>query len=501
MISTARLTTVFSLTVPVLLLVAAPSALARDTQAVAEEVFYASGPIAAIYGGAGPGRAPAAAEWSPASGAWSSSAPVVGSGGETRQYFPGVRGSSMVRFDARRNDDTSDSDLYHYLDLSVDELVPGYVGGKLSLRQDYDLGPGHGRGSSFFSTDDAKDNEHLDLSRAYLNLRHEAVPGASLRVGRQYVEEFEFFHTDGGTLRLPLAKSLGLTAFGGQSVSYYSDKSDDWAAGGALTFAPSPRNRTRLAFLYDRDDEYKVENEAWALETWQGLREWLFAHGRFRLLEGEARDLNLDLRFEIEALRTSLLLSSLHLFHQLEEETNHNSPYVRAGLQPWDPFNRYTAQSQTALTDQLNLGLGVTVNRVRGDNDGDEQYSNEDYERYDAGFIWSPFHSWTFVLTGHYWDADLREQTWGLSGEIAFQPTRRIVWRLGTSYVDYRFGYYDEFEDRPYRQSPELHVYYTSLRYRHGDNMYFDFRLELEDATQWADDPYLGAETSWNWVF
>lgn len=465
------------------------------------EGAYGAGPIARLYtrhpdGYVGPYGA--AARFAPGSGAAYGATVNTATDGQGIWPLGGVQGISSVQLARRDNRDDHDTDLYHYLDVAGYELVPGHASGFFSARLDADLDDNASR-SRFLHVDDVKEFDHADISRAYVDVYTPAWEGASLRAGRQYLEEFEFAQGDGLVLRAPLARMLAATLFAARTVSYYGDDGGDWRAGGALTYAPRVGRRARLAYWYDRDDGARREAHAISAETWLALTAHTWLHARARTLNGDPRDFGFVLRHRLAPLATVLYAEGLVQFSTTADETEHHSPFYRAALHEQHRFQRFTLRSETALARALHAGARYTGNDAETATDTD--YANVDYDRCEVYLDWRPLPLWAFSLLAAYTAADLRDDAWGLGGELTFRPQRAWTLTLGTAWRDDTFGYFDERDERVYTDDPRLRVYYLALRYGYASRGFFSLRLEAEDATEWSEDPYYTVRGNWTQTF
>lgn len=480
-----------------LCLSAAAGAQAAEQQAAFARVRYATGAISSLFG---PRVAPAGGDEVPAAFAPLGGVPGQAGGGVEAPSRPMLRGFSMLSYQGRANDDTSDSDIYHYLDARVDHLVPGHVNAALTVRQNYDADSSNGRGSPFYSVEDNKEWNHFDLSRAYAEFLAPDWPGASLRLGRQFVEEFESYYLDGATARIPVAAGLGLTIFGGSSVSYYSHDGSDWAAGGAATWTPSREHRARLSYLYSNDGEFDAEDHAFALESWHTFHQAFTAHLRARTLDGNARDLAADISWRLEAIQAALYANVRTLFTAYDFETNHFSPLSRSGLGAWQPHTYGALRLVKDLGAAMSVGVGMGAKRVHGAL-REPRYSNVDYEEFDLSWNWTPSQRWLIALMFRYRDAELREDTWGITGEARFRPNKQWLVALGSSYDDFRFGWHDPALERAFRQDAELRTYYGRVQYHYNATDYVAVRVDMEDSKDWSDNPYAGVRAAWGRQF
>jgi len=470
-----------------LFLLAAPSAAMRERS-------YGDGPIARAFANfpARPGSRLATLDHlTPKSGAWRSDARRRASAAAGRR----VDGTAEVLYRARANDAIADHDIFVDTDVVVEDLVPGIVRGGLWLRQDYEANRRWRRGDDFFQLEDFQEQRHLRLYRGYVDVTPPGLAGATLRAGRQWIEEVGNHWVDGGSIRVPLLADLGLTLFGGRSVSMYSDASGDWAGGAAVTWAPSVGRRYQLSYVHDRDDEFDTSDSVLALEAWHTVTDGLRVHARGSLLDGKIDQVQLDASWQPGSLPLHLYGEWFHLARDREGETNFHNPYTRAGLQTWMPHDRFTLGAFAQLTSWLSVVANGTVKNHRDGVTVPESYSNADMVRADLIATAALGEHWTLEVGGYYWDADLRDGNWSAWGELRFRPVDELSTAVGVRYRGHRFGWYDVTSQQRVRQGLlDEYVYHLEVEYGFRRWGRVGVRVDFEDPDGIEDAPYVTAE-------
>jgi hypothetical protein len=412
-----------------------------------------------------------------------------------------IHGFVNTTYNSRWIDKENDEDFYQYWDIQVDELVPGYARGAFSLRLNSDLdgrvgsAPGYGNyifdRDPFYSVDDARhEREYLDLYTGYVDFFDGLPENGFLRIGRQYLPEFDYIHADAVKLELPVNSIAKVKAFFGQAVSFYSGHTGDWTGGVGLELKPSTQNK--WWFEIHRYEDDIEDNGSYSVETWQSPWEGAWLHAKFRGLDDRARDLSVNVSQYFAPLDLTLLLDYNRLFSELEDESRHDSPYYRTALLAQQQRNYYSIRLDKALPCNLGISGGFAVQRVSED---DRDYGNRDYENGDITLTFYPSSNWYYSISGEWWNADPDNSFFGYSGEIGYSPNKCIDWSIGSSYGQYVFRYEDELYGSLYRESPFVKTYYTSLRWKFDDRNNLRVNLELEDDDR--DDDYYSLRVTW----
>ncbi|MCL4735044.1 MAG: hypothetical protein KJ050_08910 [Candidatus Omnitrophica bacterium] len=417
---------------------------------------------------------------------------------------PFTHGFVNTVYQSRSTNGEHDQDLYQYWDIETEELVPGRARGAFSLRLNTDIdgrtGYAPGRGTymydldPFYSVDDARDREYADLFTGFVDLYDGSPADGYLRVGRQYLEEFDYIHADAITLRVPLTEWAKFTAFFGQAVSFYSGHDSDWTGGVALELQQSPGSR--WLFEYHKYEDDIADNDSYGVETWQKLWEGAFFHAKFRGLDDQARDVTLNFSQYISPLDLTLLLDYQRLFSELEDESRHDSPLYRSGLCDWQPYNRFSARFDKALPCNIGLSGGVSVQRV---SENEQSYGNRDYEHGDITLSFYPTDKWFYSISGEWWNTDPESSFFGYSGEIGYRPLKCVDWTVGSTYGNYVFRYEDERFGYLYREDPFVRTYYTGFRWKVNETNNLRVNFEYEDDDQ--DNDYYTLRCTWGQTF
>ncbi|MCG3199649.1 MAG: hypothetical protein GHCLOJNM_04173 [bacterium] len=432
------------------------------------------------------------------------------------QIYPGsasryAHGYVDTVYRSRWSEGESDQDLYQYWDVEMEELVPGHARGAFSLRLNTDINgrvdhaPGLGEyifdRDPFYSVDDSRDEEYVDLYTGYVDLYNGSPANGYLRIGRQYMSEFDWIQVDGVSVNLPVTSWAKVLGYFGQAVSYYSGHTDDWSGGIGLELKPSIGSR--WLFEIHRYEDDIADNDSWKAEVWQRLWEGAFFHARFRGLDGEARDLWLDVSQYIAPMDLTLFLNYRRLFTNLEDESRQDSPLYRSGLLEQNAHNYFSVGFDKALPCNFGLSGGLDIQRV---GDHSQDYGDRDYEHGNVTLSYYPSRVWRYSVSGEWWNTDPESSSYGMSGEVGYSPTKCIDWTLGTSYTSYVFRYEEErafpnpnFPAVLYRETPFVKTYYTGLRWKVNECNDLRVNFEIEDDDQ--DNDYYTLRVKWGQTF
>ena len=418
---------------------------------------------------------------------------------------PDIHGSVNTVYRSRWLDNESDQDFYQYWDVEMEELVPGHARGAFSLRLNHDLdgrvdgAPGRGiyvfDRDPFFSVDDARnDVEYADLYTGYVDLFNGTPDAGYLRIGRQYLRDFDWIHADAVTLNLPVSSWARLTGFFGQAVSFYSGHTDDWTGGVALELKESRYNR--WVFGYHRYEDDIADNDTFKVETWRRLWEGAHLHAKFRTLDEDPRDLAVNLSQYFEPLDLTLFMDFRRLFSALGNESRQDSPFFLTDLLDQEPYTDFAIRLDKALPCNMGISGGYGMRRV---SDNEQDYGNRDWEHADVTLSFYPTSKLFYSVSGEWWNTDPDSSFFGFSGEVGYRPNRCIDWTVGSSYGNYVFRYEDERFGGFFRESPFVRTYFTNLKCRVTESSHLRMNFEIEDDDR--GDDYYTLRVNWGHTF
>ncbi|MCA9411860.1 MAG: hypothetical protein KC917_08285 [Candidatus Omnitrophica bacterium] len=423
-----------------------------------------------------------------------------------------VHGFSTTVYQSRwLADEDSDQDIYQYWNLEADEIVPGHARGAFSLRLNTDIdgrvsgapgrtigGPGSGTyvydRDPFYSVDDARDREYVDLYTGYVDLYDGDPNQGFVRIGRQYLPEFDYIQADAIKLELPVNSWAKFKGYFGQAVSFYSGHDGDWTGGLGLEIQQSPTSKWWME--YHRYEDDISDDHSYSIETWQQPWEGASIHALYRGFDDQARDLQVSLAQYFSPWDLTLFLDYQRLFSELGDLSRQNSPLYRSGLLEQNPYNRYSIRFDKALPCNFGLSGGFSAKRV---SNNDQDYGNHDYENGDITLSFYPSEKWYYSISGEWWNTDPESSFFGYSGEIGYSPNKCFDWTIGSSYGNYVFRYEDESQGVLYRESPFIKTYYTSLKMNVTDRSHVKVNFEIEDDDR--DNDYYRLRLIWGQTF
>ena len=406
-----------------------------------------------------------------------------------------IHGYSTTSYRGQWAGDDDDQDLYEYFLIDARNLIPDHLDAEVSMRMHEDfsgsLSPLELEDDIFIDIDDARDEQWPDrLNTAWADLHGFGWGDLSLRLGRQYLYEFDGLHIDGGYIRFEPRKRLEFTAFGGRPVTYYSGTHGDGTFGVSSTYRPTRSLKVRGKYYRYSDDSQNLDDDQAEIELWARRGSWAYFHGSLGTLDSDLKDLILDAKLIQHEWDAYLIVRYYRLLSEIDDHTIAFSPFF-AVLDELEPFGRGEIRANKRFGQRLDVFAGVTVRRedASGDNDGD--VSNSDYERYDAGVSVYPTEKWTATVAGEYWDVDQDRRFTGVTSEIAYEPWDVLMLSVGNAYGEYRNEVYDSLQQRSFRESPDVITYFTTLRWRVRDDITFRTRLEVEDTDEDLEDDLL----------
>jgi len=173
----------------------------------------------------------------------------------------------------------------------------------------------------------------------------------SVRAGRQFLDEGLYIHFDGGRVDYDLDKLLAgasATAVFGVPVKFGEpSRSDSWLAGLILRGKLTDRTRARIEYYHVSEffdgindpvvdplhqpesfPAQHLDDDYLGLTIWHRLMENLRGYVRFTLLNGDANELHIRLRWFTPDGRWTVVAEWYQLFNRLRNVTNDLTPFV-----------------------------------------------------------------------------------------------------------------------------------------------------------------------------
>jgi len=289
-----------------------------------------------------------------------------------------------------------------------------------------------------------------------------------ITLGRQFIDEGVYLHFDGARVDLGLdhlAPDLEVSIYGGAGVEWgEEDGQEHWLVGvlgkGSI---PQWKTRWRLQYLFvnqhfdgindpslDPLVDYAVypaqtlEDHLVGVSIWQPFGESTRFFGRFTLLNGDANELNLRLRWANRDGRWTLLAEWYQLFQRLFNVTNDLTPYVPL-LGSLDPFFRASIRATWRPRHDLVVELGGAWRAL--DDEQDEGPFNREWFNYYATFTWLEL--WKervdLTLTASGYDTDGSSQQ-VITSNVDVRLKEKLLLSLGLDYALYKYDWFSNSE-------------------------------------------------------
>jgi len=414
---------------------------------------------------------------------------------------------NRLTYRLRSQEGDSDSDFYDYRVLRASDLLDGRLDAYFSGRLHRDLdGTTHALAKDPFVSVEERDEGWEDqIYQLYADL-HPPEREFGLRVGRQYVEQADWLHIDGGQLRLFDKGPLRAKGFFGRPVSYYSPTSGDWTGGVSLEGRLGRDSRMRLGYVRYEDDSLEQDDDRYVLDAWQRFGDEIRTHGRLSFLDDRLQTASLDfIYFSLDGKFDAVL--GVRHWGGFEGESLEYSPLFNV-LGELEPYTYVSGRCTMAVNAWLSVSPGAAGRFVRGSS---RDARNRQYGNYDLTLIFEPDRQWTISVAGQYWDVSGDDRFWGLTGEIEYRPSR--IWQasVGTAYLDYEYhrnsDYGYSFENGDIRGgfdgttnyvtsiSPDAYTVFARAKVKLTEWVSLRVDGEIEDDSG-EDDLFYGLRTS-----
>lgn len=400
-----------------------------------------------------------------------------------------VSGSYRADYYGRWNTGDSDDDqqLFQYLTLHFDNIVPDKVSvhflGRLSAELD-----GNDDGDDFFFDiyDTFDSNLNGRIYYLYADIKDPIYERSLLRVGHQYSYESQTVFFTGAKYDQTIDR-LRFYAQGGVWASHYqSTDIDDSTIGGFGLDYQLYRN-TILGYDFLRvvddflDDTYHDFN---VTQRFGPLK----AFGQLSVLNNEADYLNLLGTYYNPELDMNLRGWYYTLLNPRERLTNQFSPLIDLDKFDTDdddtvgtlfPFHLVNLSVYKGWGERFATTAGFETRWM--DDDDEENEFNREYDRY---FL--TFEVWDFLMKGlttsflfEYWDVNASEDSIAAGVDLEKEINEALDVGAGFYYSRYRFHFTfngENFSDEV--ETPEL---YGRIKYQWKENIELLARYEVEN--------------------
>jgi len=331
-------------------------------------------------------------------------------------------------------------------------------------------------------------------------------------LGRQFIEEGVYLQYDGARLDLGLsnlAPDLVVSVYGGSGIEWGMPGDEDhWLVGvvGKGTI-PSWKTRWRLQYLFV--NQYfdgindpaigplvdPVSYPAQTLEDhlvggtiWQPLGDNTRFFGRFTLLNGDANELHLRLRWHTTDGAWVVMGEWYQLFQRLYNVTNDLTPYVPM-LGSFDPFYRGSLKATWRPRADLVVELGGAF-RVLEHSD-DENTFNHEWFNYYVTFTWLDLmkDKLDLTITASGYDTEGNSQQ-VITSNLDIRLKEQLLLSLGLDYALYKYIWFSNSERE------NVWTYRGELRWDPKPSLRGVLGLYVDDdrVTTWT---YVVAKLTW----
>jgi hypothetical protein len=303
------------------------------------------------------------------------------------------------------------------------------------------------------------------LYEAYGDVPHKSV---LLRIGRQFLDEGNYFHVDGVRVDVDLRekwKGVDLTVIGGVPVRLSGTSTDaNWMIGAVLRARINKKTRLRLSYYHVSESfpginspvvdppnqpvsipAGRVDDDLFGFSAWHNFQRTLRVFGRFTLLNGAANELQLRLRWFTEDGRWTVVADWYQLFERLNNVTNDLTPYVpmMGSYMPfWRLGARVTYRPAEVWVIQGGLGWRQLEN---SSNEGTFNHSYVNYfvtaTRLDA---WKPGLDVTATLNGY--DSSESQDFLALTTTVDYRINTKVKVSGGIDYSLYKYIWFSNSE-------------------------------------------------------
>jgi len=277
----------------------------------------------------------------------------------------------------------------------------------------------------------------------------------NVRAGRQFLDEGIWLHYDGVRADLDFRGSLedlDLSILGGLPVKFgETSRNDSWLAGIVARYRLAEATRLRLEY-YHVSEQFdgindpvvdppsqpvsipagSLDDDYLGLTAWHAVNRTLNFYGRFTLLNGDANEFQVRVRWRTDDANWLVVGEYYQLFGRLTNVTNDLTPFVPM-LGSYQPFVRVGVTATHRIEELWVVQLGVSHRELLDDDD--EGLYNHEYNqgtisatrlglldgRLDATLIAQGY--WTsdndFAVAGGHVDYRLDRQ-WTITGGIDF---------------------------------------------------------------------------------
>ncbi|MBI4831873.1 MAG: hypothetical protein HY801_10045 [Candidatus Lindowbacteria bacterium] len=399
-----------------------------------------------------------------------------------------VSGRYEVDYWGRWNTDDAEDDhqLFQYLNLRVDNIVPDklslHFSGRLSAELD-----GNDEANDFFA--DIYDTfEHSANGRIYylyLDVKDPLFKDSDLKLGRQYSYEPKSVLFNGAKYEQSVNKLRFYLQGGIRGTNYTSPEEDDTIGGVGVDYQLLPRTTVGYDYLRVVDDFLDDDYHSFdILQKFGNLR----TYAQFSILNDDADELNLFGSYYHAPFDLNVTARYYSLLTQRDQLTNEFSSLVDVGsfdvddpqtLGVYFPFHLVNLNTYKGWWNKFGTSAGIET-RWMDDNDERNDF-NREYDRY-----FFTIEMWDFFLNGlttslsfEYWDVDASEDSISVGIDADKDITDRL--NVGAGYYFSRYRIRATFNDTTFSDEIRTPSFYGKLKYKVKENVAVLAKYQFED--------------------
>jgi len=331
------------------------------------------------------------------------------------------------------------------------------------------------------------------LYETYVRFERFLRDDSSLTLGRQFIDEGTYLQYDGARWDLKL-EHFDLVVYGGGGVDYAEASGDEHWLVGVLAKGRIDRWRTRwrVQYLHVNQDfagindptagpgvdpvvfpAQTLNDDLVGVTLWQPFGESTLAYGRFTLLNGDANELHLRLRWATKDARWVVFADYYQLFQRLFNVTNDLTPFVPL-LGSYDPFVRGTLRATWRPKSTLLLEAGASFRLLEDENDEGE-FNHEWFNYYASVTVLDLFKErvdLTFAVNGY--DSSGDEYT-AVTSNADVRLRENVLLSGGVDYALYKYDWFSNSERE------DVWTYRADLRWDVSEKLRAEFRVAVDD--------------------
>lgn len=317
------------------------------------------------------------------------------------------------------------------------------------------------------------------------------------RVGRQFLDEGNYFHVDGLRLDVDLSqkwKGVDVTLIGGIPVRLSGTSVDEnWMIGAVLRARLNQKTRMRLSYYHVSESTPgvnpivvdpanqpvsipagRLDDDLFGVSLWHHFQRTLRFFGRFTLLNGAANELQLRLRWFTQDGRWAVTADWYQLFERLNNVTNDLTPYVPM-MGSYFPFWRLGARVTYRPDDVWVMQGGASWRQLENSsNEGTFNHSYVNYfftaTRLDA---WKPGLDVTVTLNGY--DSSESQDFLALTTNVDYRLNPEVRVSGGVDYSLYKYIWFSNSERE------NVWTYFVRVRWDLKENVMLTGRVSVDD--------------------